>query len=174
MKFWKANNYEQFGIVHAGKVHEIDDDNPLLLFCGKGISAESGRVVIPGKPIAQAQVTCKGCIQRKLSRAKSNQARAEWEQRTAELAEQRERQNEEWWARYAEYLQTDEWRERHDLVMRRCRGVCEGCGKAKATQVHHLTYKRVREEMLFDLVGVCDDCHDALHSWETDGRPADI
>ena len=48
-------------------------------------------------------------------------------------------------------------------VLRRCGGVCEGCGEAPAVEVHHLTYQRVGRELLFDLVGVCRACHDAAH-----------
>jgi hypothetical protein len=51
-------------------------------------------------------------------------------------------------------------------VLARAHGLCEGCGERTATQVHHLSYKRVFDEMLFDLVAVCDACHDKLHAEE--------
>ena len=74
----------------------------------------------------------------------------------------------QWWARYNEYLQSDEWRAKRRAVMERARGVCEGCRSARATQVHHLTYQHAGHvvpggELLWELVAVCDDCHDRAH-----------
>lgn len=69
----------------------------------------------------------------------------------------------EWWRRYTAYLQTPEWKRRRAAVLKRAGGVCEGCGSARAAHVHHLTYERVGEEMLFDLVAVCVGCHQRLH-----------
>jgi len=71
--------------------------------------------------------------------------------------------DEEWWGVYKHYLTTPEWRERRRRVMQRAGHMCEGCGIQRATQVHHLTYKRVGREMLFDLVAICDECHEAIH-----------
>jgi hypothetical protein len=36
--------------------------------------------------------------------------------------------------------------------------VCRG----RASQVHHLTYKHLRNEPLFELISVCVPCHDAI------------
>ena len=74
-----------------------------------------------------------------------------------------ERNDAEWWFRYNTYLQSPEWEKKRKLVLDRARGICEGCGRKKAVQVHHLHYRRVGQEMLFDLVAVCQECHDALH-----------
>lgn len=70
---------------------------------------------------------------------------------------------EQWWEAYRQYLTTPIWREKRRRVIQRAGGICEGCGSARATQVHHLTYKRVGREMLFDLVAICEDCHHSLH-----------
>ena len=64
---------------------------------------------------------------------------------------------------YADYLASSEWAERRALVMRRCGGVCEGCRKAGADDVHHLTYQHIGAEFLFELVGLCRGCHDRWH-----------
>lgn len=77
-------------------------------------------------------------------------------------------ESDRWWADYNSYLQTPEWRTKRAKVLRRAGGMCEGCGEAPATIVHHLTYKRVGREMLFDLVAVCPACHDALHPEKVD------
>jgi len=64
---------------------------------------------------------------------------------------------------YDEYLNTPEWREKRVLVFKRCNGICEGCGIKKATEIHHLSYKNVGNEFLFELAGVCSDCHIKAH-----------
>ena len=70
------------------------------------------------------------------------------------------------WEKYADYLRSDVWREKRALVFSRAHNICEGCGKAPATQAHHLNYHRVGREMLFDLVAVCEACHESIHDKE--------
>lgn len=65
--------------------------------------------------------------------------------------------------RYANYLLSPEWREKRRMVLERDKWTCCGCGKAKATQVHHLTYRDIFNEFLFQLVSICDECHDRYH-----------
>ena len=65
---------------------------------------------------------------------------------------------------YDIFLKSERWQELRRLIFKRCHSVCEGCGVATATQVHHLTYVRaLGDEMLFDLVGLCDRCHAKVH-----------
>jgi hypothetical protein len=72
------------------------------------------------------------------------------------------------WKEYNRYLQTEEWRQKRVKVFERAKGKCEGCGIKPATQVHHLTYKHAFAEFLFELVAVCDECHEGLHRDDTD------
>ena len=71
---------------------------------------------------------------------------------------------------------THEWREKYDLVissidwlnvrdkaLTRDNYTCQGCLEARATQVHHLTYKHLGSEFLFELISLCDDCHKRIH-----------
>ena len=68
---------------------------------------------------------------------------------------------------YAEYLQTDRWREtraaaiagapRCALCPREFANVCSGPGP----HVHHRDYSRLGEELPEDLVVLCDRCHEA-------------
>jgi hypothetical protein len=92
---------------------------------------------------------------------------AYWKARSARYQElydaSREREREDWFARYDAYLRTPEWDRRRRAVLRRANGMCEGCLIRPAVQVHHLTYDRVGREMLFDLVAVCLACHEAIH-----------
>lgn len=65
--------------------------------------------------------------------------------------------------KYAEDLQTPEWRELRARVLDRARGVCEGCLDAPASQVHHLTYDHKGAEFAFELRALCDACHERIH-----------
>jgi hypothetical protein len=77
----------------------------------------------------------------------------------------------EWYR--SEYLFSQEWSDVRDLVFRRASvawgspdPVCEACGLAKATEVHHKSYQGLREtgrDFLFDLVAICDPCHRLWH-----------
>lgn len=64
---------------------------------------------------------------------------------------------------YAEYLQSEDWWERRTLVVERANGRCEGCRKAEAVDVHHLSYEHVTAEFLFELVALCAACHERIH-----------
>lgn len=74
-----------------------------------------------------------------------------------------ESESSEWWDWYTEYLDSTEWREKRKQVLRRAQYLCEGCRSAEATQVHHLTYRHVGDELLFELVAVCEGCHERCH-----------
>ncbi len=87
------------------------------------------------------------------------------EQQRAARALQEARQG-EWWDTYTAYLLTPEWRARRQLVLDRANGWCEGCAARPAVQVHHLNYKHVGHEFLFELVAVCMPCHERLHARE--------
>lgn len=65
---------------------------------------------------------------------------------------------------HEEYLLSQKWKEIRERVMARSKMVCEGCGVKPAVMVHHLTFKRFGDEMLFDLVAICDECRVKLHA----------
>ncbi len=73
--------------------------------------------------------------------------------------------NDLWWEWYSGYLKSCVWEIKKQSVRRRARGVCEACGIASSTQVHHLTYDNVGREPLFDLVAICTKCHEQLTQW---------
>jgi 5-methylcytosine-specific restriction endonuclease McrA len=81
----------------------------------------------------------------------------------AQWAAQQQREATEWRRFYEEYLKTPAWHARRNRVLLRAGHRCEGCGQQPATQVHHLTYRRLGHEMLFDLVAICRDCHHTIH-----------
>lgn len=63
---------------------------------------------------------------------------------------------------YAEYLKSDKWIQRRDLI-REQRKFCEICRSDKDLHVHHITYENLGKEKDDDLVLVCKDCHYAIH-----------
>ena len=77
----------------------------------------------------------------------------------------------EWQSRYSAYLLSDQWKALSQEKLRSVNGpngfpVCEAqivCKGARATQVHHLSYRNVFHEPLEDLQAVCFACHQALH-----------
>lgn len=75
-----------------------------------------------------------------------------------------------WWDRYHRHLNSVEWAWRRNSVLRRAGYTCEGCLNAKATQVHHLSYDMLGRELLFDLVALCERCHDAAHGRKLRGQ----
>lgn len=78
--------------------------------------------------------------------------------------ERRKAQYRDWYNN--DYLRSRKWIEKRKAVMQRADGICEGCLTNPATQVHHLTYDHVGDELLFELVAVCDDCHAKAHGLE--------
>lgn len=72
----------------------------------------------------------------------------------------------EWWGNYKLYLNSPTWQSKRERVLIRDKYQCQACCRAKATQVHHLTYANVDfkgGEPLFELVSVCEPCHQRLH-----------
>lgn len=93
--------------------------------------------------------------------------------RTATIRRQAEREaeREKWWADYDVYLFTPEWRAKRAAVLKRDNYECQACCIAKATEVHHITYRHVFGEPLFDLVAVCRPCHEAITAIDRQGIP---
>ena len=66
-------------------------------------------------------------------------------------------------AKYYQYLQSQPWQIKRDLVFQRENGKCQGCGEWAIENVHHLTYTHLFDELLFELVGLCENCHRKCH-----------
>ena len=77
--------------------------------------------------------------------------------------------------KHTEYLETIQWNVKRNLVLKRDK-LCQSCLQNKATQVHHLSYLFWKNEPLFTLIGVCEDCHDIITKMERAnkvGQPID-
>lgn len=61
------------------------------------------------------------------------------------------------------YHASREWGLKREAVFTRCHGLCERCQRHPAEGVHHLTYRRLYNERLEDLQGICHRCHDFIH-----------
>jgi hypothetical protein len=91
----------------------------------------------------------------------------EWRKaKSKEYDEVRERFREMRVDNYGEYLASDTWAKKRAKVMKRAGDVCEGCLERAATEVHHLSYEHIGNEFLFELVAVCETCHNAIHNQE--------
>src|SRR5262245_39740263 len=64
---------------------------------------------------------------------------------------------------YEWYRCSPSWHERRQWILKRARGICEMCRKRPATEIHHLTYKRVFNENPADLMALCRQCHAEIH-----------
>lgn len=80
----------------------------------------------------------------------------------AERQQKSQAERDAWFEKYKVYLRSPQWRDKRERVFARDGGICQACLKRRASQVHHLTYKYVFNEPLFDLTSICDLCHDFL------------
>jgi 5-methylcytosine-specific restriction endonuclease McrA len=64
-----------------------------------------------------------------------------------------------WRKQHAEYLQTNQWKTIRQKVLKRDNYLCQGCLQNPATEVHHKTYQNWQNELMFELISVCYDCH---------------
>jgi 5-methylcytosine-specific restriction endonuclease McrA len=84
----------------------------------------------------------------------------------AQAQRERELSNEQWRARYDAYIGSDAWAVRREQVISRAGGICEGCREAEAVQAHHLSYRNMGNEFLWELVAICRNCHERVHGIE--------
>jgi 5-methylcytosine-specific restriction endonuclease McrA len=67
---------------------------------------------------------------------------------------------------YRYYLNSQAWKNKRAKVLDRAKNLCEGCAENPATEVHHLTYANVGNELLFELVALCSACHSRSHAFQ--------
>ena len=65
--------------------------------------------------------------------------------------------------KYLEYLASKKWQIKRQLVFERDNYKCQNCIENRADEVHHLTYERLFDEDLEDLISMCTNCHRKLH-----------
>ena len=68
---------------------------------------------------------------------------------------------------YSMYLRSKHWKlkRKEYLESKYYENCCSMCKKeTKGIHIHHITYKRVGNELLSDLVALCADCHRIMHN----------
>ena len=65
---------------------------------------------------------------------------------------------------YERHLKTEKWKKIREKVFKRANNICEGCMDREPVVAHHLTYSNVGDELLFQLVALCQECHDKCHN----------
>lgn len=73
---------------------------------------------------------------------------------------------------YDVYLKSSHWITKRMMIMECAGYMCEMCHQAKATEVHHLTYKNVGDELPEDLVAICHNCHETHHTMKRERYPS--
>lgn len=63
---------------------------------------------------------------------------------------------------YRAYLQGDHWQRLRARHLTEYGSKCHNCG-AQPVELHHLTYERLGNESMSDLVALCDECHEGAH-----------
>ena len=66
--------------------------------------------------------------------------------------------------KYINYLDSDVWKNKRREALVRDNNLCQVCKKNTAEEVHHITYERLFNEKLEDLLSVCKMCHNHLHN----------
>jgi 5-methylcytosine-specific restriction endonuclease McrA len=65
---------------------------------------------------------------------------------------------------FEEYRMQPEWQARRTASLASAGHRCQTCGEADVRlDVHHNTYERYGDELVFDLVVLCDRCHALFH-----------
>lgn len=66
-------------------------------------------------------------------------------------------------AKYLKHLQSKRWANSRAQCLKRDGYKCARCNSTKALQAHHLTYERLGNERLADLITLCRTCHEQEH-----------
>ncbi len=104
-----------------------------------------------------------GCVIREYDNRAQEEAEERQRKKTQEYYNSVEEKNNQWWDNYNNHLKSEKWFRSRNLILERDRYTCQGCLLNRATQVHHLSYQHITSEFMFELVSVCDDCHNLLH-----------
>lgn len=65
---------------------------------------------------------------------------------------------------YTSYIQSSEWKQRREVILKRDNYLCQGCLRNPAAQVHHTTYDHLGQEFAFELISLCEPCHKRYHN----------
>lgn len=63
-----------------------------------------------------------------------------------------------------EYMQSEKWKQLKLERLRIAQHKCESCGSTHNLHLHHITYERLTQELIEDVVILCNGCHTHIHS----------
>lgn len=152
---------EEFKCLHADTVLRfkvLSDGRRAYLFQCRRCGWKSGHTSLKKIPFPEIP---------KATPVDEEVARMWWDRRAKRHEEMREAERkserEDFRREHDEYLRSMKWRQKREEVLKRANYVCEGCRKNRATQVHHLNYDHWQDELLWELVAVCRECHARAH-----------
>lgn len=90
-----------------------------------------------------------------------------------ETRDEKEKRCDEENAKYSRYRCTRHWRNLREKVFEREKGICQGCNEASIEEIHHLIYAHKYDELLYELVGLCENCHRKAHFTTPNWNPWD-
>jgi hypothetical protein len=64
---------------------------------------------------------------------------------------------------YTEYLHSQHWQIVRQRALKSANKRCSNCGDRYALRVHHLLYNTLWREHDYDVIVLCDTCHNMLH-----------
>jgi hypothetical protein len=64
---------------------------------------------------------------------------------------------------YDEYIKSKHWRQKKEEYKKHFKYQCTMCEEKKELHLHHITYERIGNERLDDLVYLCKTCHGKIH-----------
>ncbi len=150
---------ERVTLTRFTKINGTVEYRKQCLTCGESVA------VVKANTIPAAEKASLTEFDRDIKQERGAAWRARYEELKAAHDEaRRSERNEE----YQEYLRSMEWARKRQVVLVRDDWLCQGCRRARATEVHHLTYDHIFHEFLFELVALCAECHRSIS--RLDGR----
>ena len=70
-----------------------------------------------------------------------------------------------WMTIYQNYIHSPEWVAKREKVLIFWGRRCALCNSPERVEVHHRTYDRLGQELLTDLIPLCDTCHERHHEF---------
>jgi len=61
------------------------------------------------------------------------------------------------------YLRSSKWTVLRTSVLIRDNSTCQSCGSKNNLHIHHITYEKLGDERMEDLVTLCSICHQEVH-----------
>lgn len=71
---------------------------------------------------------------------------------------------------YSEYLASEDWANLRKRTIELQGNECQICGSGERLQVHHISYQNGPDPDLWDLVVLCKDCHNKVHTCKDEYR----